>query len=167
MNATIKNPHFLDLEKTRVRFTLVQENGTTSVAELTVPKDQARGVNTHWDYILDHFDIAEMKKKRNEEEIRRRKAVEVEDKKRKAHEENIRLKNLFIKKMKSFDLPYIKEAPEDIKSAIRRAPDIDILNLILSTYTLQFIKEKEMTFVDYLDYLDDVEDEIAEKKELK
>lgn len=167
MIGTVKNPQFIDLEKTRVRFTIVQENGTSNTAELTVPENQARGVNPYWDQILDNFDVLEMRKRRNEEEQRRRKQLEVDDKKKKAHEENIRLRDLFNKKMKSFDIPFIKEAPDNIKSAIRRAPDIDTLNFILNTYTLDFMKQNNMDFVAYLDYLDDVEDEIAQKKEEK
>lgn len=164
MSFKILDPNFVDLEKTTIKFKLVNEAGAVSSAELFVPKNFERGVNKYWDYILDNFDINELRKKRNEQETRKRKERELSDKKRKAHEENVRLRNLFNKKMKAFELPFIEEASNEIKSAIRRAPDEDVLNFILNQITVDFIKNSNMTYIDYLDYLDDIEDKKAEEK---
>lgn len=164
MSFKILDPHFVDLQKTVVRFRLVNETGVTSTAELNVPQDFKRGVNKYWDYILDNFDVNEMRKKRNDEENRKKRERELADKKRKAHEENIRLRNLFNKKMKAFELPFIENASNEIKSAIRRAPDEDVLGFVLQQITADFIKENNMSYTDYLDYLDDLEDKKAEEK---
>lgn len=164
MSFKILDPHFVDLQKTVVRFKLVNDNGVTSTADLNVPQDFKRGVNKYWDYILDNFDVNEMRKRRNDEETRKKKERELADKKRKAHEENIRLRNLFNKKMKAFELPFIESASNDIKSAIRRAPDDDVLSFILHQITVEFMKENDMDYIDYLDYLDDLEDKKAEEK---
>jgi len=165
MTGKVLEPHFVDLEKTTVRFKLVSETGVTSTAELKVPKDGARGVNPYWDQILDNFDVAKMRKDRNEQETRQRKQREAEDKKRKAHEENVRLRNLFNRKMKAFELPYINEMGNDVKAAIRRAPDDQFLTLLLNQLTLKYMTDNNMSYVDYLDYIDDLEDAKLKEKE--
>lgn len=161
----ILEPEFIDLEKTRIKFKIENDSGGIQPAELVVPKDGARGINQYWDLILDNYDIMELRKKRNEKELIERRQREMKDKQRKASEENARLRKLFDKKMKAFELPYIKDAPSDVRAAIRRAPDIEILNVFLQDITVNFIKENSMSYIDYLDYLDDLEDEKQAKKE--
>lgn len=161
MTFKIIEPEFVDLEKTRVRFKIVTD-GVIQSAELKVPPKQERGVNEYWDRILDEFDIQKMREDRNNKELRDRKAREVEDKRRKGNLENQRLKELFQVKIKAFELPYITSASDDTKAAIRRAPNIELLTLILNELALGYMKENNMTYLDYIDYLDDLE----EQKEL-
>lgn len=165
MIGKVIEPEFIDLEKTRVKFKIVSENGITSNAELMVPKDQAKGENPYWDQILENFDVQEMRRRRNEKETLVRKQKEAEDKKRKAHEENIRLTKLFNKKMEAFNLPYINEGASELKAAIRRSPTSQVLDIILTGAALDFMKENNMTYIDYLDYLDDLEDKKQAEKE--
>lgn len=158
-------PEFIDLEKTRIKFKIQTDSGGIQVAEIVVPKDGERGINQYWDQILDNYDIQELRKKRNEKEILERRQREMKDKQRKANEENERLRRLFNKKMKAFDMPFIKDASSEIRSAIRRAPDMEILDLFLYDITINFMKQNNMSYVDYLDYLDDLEDEKQAKKD--
>ncbi len=159
----IKEPEFIDIQKTRVRFKLVTENGVTSTAELKVPDNWARGVNPYWDRILDEFDVEQMRKARNDLENRRKRQEEFEKKKRAAAVENEKLKQLFDNKMKAFEMPFISGAPDDIKSAIRRAPNQLILNSIIHNQMMEFMNEKGFTFTQLFDYMDELE----EQKELE
>jgi len=65
MKEQILNPEYIDIEKTRVRFKLINEYGIENIAELTVPNNKKRGVNKYWDLIMDEFDIEEMRQRRN------------------------------------------------------------------------------------------------------
>ena len=155
----IKNPQFVDLEKTKVRMTLVQENGTESVAELAVPKDKARGVNEFWDRIMDEFDIEQMRKDRNNLETRMRQDAEMQAKKRKASVENEKLKQLFDMKMTAFNLPFVANASDADKAAVRRAPSPMMLNLVVIQLATKYLEENEMSFLDLFDLLDDLQDQ--------
>lgn len=157
----ILEPEFIDVQKTRVRFKIQAESGSISVAELNVPPNMERGVNGYWDRIMDEFDIDRMRRIRNEKELRERKIKQAEEKRRLAGEENRRLKSLFEKKMKAFELPYIENAPAEIKAAIRRAPNEVILDAFMQDIMLSFMKENNMSYVDYLDYLEELEDKKA------
>lgn len=156
--SIIKNPHFIDVEKTKVRFELINDNGVTSVAELAVPPKMARGVNEFWDRILDEFDVEKMRRERNEQETRRKRQEEFDRKKRQAAEENTKLKILFDAKMKAFELPFIAEAPDNIKTAIRRSPDLTMLNCIIYSQMSKYMSDNNLTFVDIFDKLDEIQD---------
>lgn len=159
MSDTIKNPEYVDLKKTKVRFTLVSDTGVESVAELTVPQNKQRGVNKYWDRIMDEFDIEEMRNRRNILETERMRAEQHRKEKIKNEVEINRLRHLFDAKARIFELPFIKESDIETKAAIRRAPTIEVLNFIVSDITKKYIKENNMTYNDYLDYLEDLEDE--------
>ena len=103
----IKNPVYVDAKKTRIRMTLVRENGIESLAEFTVPANRERGVNEYWDRILDEFDEKQMRDQRNRIEERAKQNQEFADKKRKAAIENDKLKMLFDMKMRCFSLPFV------------------------------------------------------------
>lgn len=156
--SVIKNPHFVDVEKTKVRFELINDNGVTSVAELTVPPKMARGVNAFWDRILDEFDVEKMRRDRNNLENQRKKQVEFDRKKRQAAEENNKLKILFDAKMKAFELPFISEAPDEIKTAIRRSPDLMMLNCVITFQMSRYMQDNNASFLDILDKLDEIQD---------
>lgn len=159
MSTKILNPQFVDLEKTVVRFQIQNADGVISNAELKVPKDMARGVNPYWDRILDEFNIDQMRKERNDRETRERKQRAANDQKRKAGEENERLRRLFNRKMKAFEMFYIKEADASIKSAIRRAPDDDFLTLILTKAINDYMQANNMDLLDFMDKMEEIEDE--------
>ena len=164
MSYKIIDPEFVDLQKTHVRFKIVAD-GVIQAAELKVPPNQERGINAYWDRILDEFDIQKMREDRNNKEIRDRKAREVEDKRRKGGIENQRLKELFQVKIKAFELPYINNTDDEVKAAIRRAPSMELLNLILNELAIKFMKENSMSYLDYIDYLDDLEEQKEIAKE--
>lgn len=156
--SIIKNPQFIDVEKTRVRFELINDDGVASVAELAVPPKMARGVNPFWDRILDEFDVEKMRRERNDMETRRKRQQEFDRKKRLAAEENTKLKILFDAKMKAFELPFINEAEPTIKTAVRRAPDLQMLNCIIYYQMQKYMTDNNMNFIDIIDKLDEIQD---------
>lgn len=161
----LKNPEFVDLEKTTVRVKLVYENGSESEAQFKVPADRARGVNDMWDRILDEFDVEAMRKARNDLEIRRRREIEYEDKRRKAAIQSELLRQLFDKKMSVFNLPFMNDASRDDKASIRRAPN-EILLYAAATLVIQkYLQENNLTFVDLIDLIDDMEYEAQAKSQ--
>lgn len=157
-NFKIENPVFVDLEKTVVRFTMVYENGTKTVAELKVPRNREKGINPHWDRILEEFDVEKMRKDRNDLETQRRQINDFNHKKRKAAIENDKLSNLFNSKIKLFDLPFVAEATSEMKSSIRRAPNEMMLNLVLLQLVNDYMTKNEMNFLDLFDLIDEIEE---------
>jgi hypothetical protein len=164
MSEQILNPEYVDLEKTRVRFKIVSDTGIETIAELTVPNNKKRGVNKYWDRIMDEYDIEEMRQRRNRIEAEMRNQRRHSEEKRKTQEKVAELKTLFNEKTKVLELPFIRDAGTDIKSAIRRAPTKAVLDFIINDITRKFMEEQGMDYNDYLDYLDDLEEE-AETKE--
>lgn len=165
MTEKILEPEYVDLKKTRVRFKIIHESGIESTAELTVPEGKKKGVNKYWDRIMDEFDIEEMRKRRNNLEIEARRRNKHTEEKRKNQDQLTALQQLFNAKTKTFDLPFIQNADMETKSAIRRAPSLEILNFLVTDITKKFMEENDMDYNDYLDYLDDLEEELEEQKE--
>ena len=159
MSEKILNPEYVDLEKTRVRFKIVYENGIESIAELTVPNNKKRGVNKYWDRIMDEYDIEEMRQRRNRIETELINQKKHSEEKRKTQEKVLALKTLFNEKTKVLELPFIRDADTDVKSAIRRAPTKAVLDFIVMDLTKKFMTDRGMDYNDYLDYLDDLEEE--------
>lgn len=159
----IKNPEYVDLEKTTVKLTLVDEKGTESVAEFKVPENKTRGVNVLWDRVMDEFDIEKMRRERNNKEVRQIQEREFQEKKKKAAIESEKLRLLFETKMKVFNLPFIAQASDKDKAAVRRAPDITMLNIITAYLAQKYIADKQITFLDLLDEIDDMVDQQTKK----
>lgn len=155
----ILDPEFIDLEKTRVKFKIVNSDGFVTVAELTVPPNRQAGVNAYWDRIVAEFDIEEMRRKRNEQEVRVKRQQEFDKKRREGKEENDRLIALFNKKMKLFNLPVIANASNEIKAAIRRSPDENFLNFIYFESLRKIMVDNNFSYSDLLDYLEQLEEE--------
>lgn len=158
-NVEIKEPEFVDLQKTRMRFKVVQENGLVTTAELAVPANFARGENAYFDKILDNFDIQTLRKARNDLEIRRRREAEFLDKKKKSAIENEKLRRLFDLKMKAFDMFFIAEADTETKAALRRAPDEYMINAIVQSQIQKYITDNNMTYGDLIDKIEDLAEE--------
>lgn len=153
----IKNPEFIDLQKTFVRFLMVDENGKETVAEFKVPENREPGVNEFWDRIVQEFDIEEMRRKRNELETRIVNERERLEKKKLAQVQNEILKNLFDQKLYFFNLPFINELTDEEKSSIRRAPNISLLNMAISTILLNYTQRSGKTLIDIFDMIEDQE----------
>lgn len=161
----IKNPEFIDLQKTFVRFLMVDENGKETVAEFKVPENREPGVNEFWDRIVQEFDIEEMRRRRNELETRIINERERLEKKKLAQVQNEILKNLFDQKLYFFNLPFINELTDEEKSSIRRAPNISLLNIAVSTALLGYTERTGKTLIDVFDMIEDqeFESEVAEE----
>lgn len=159
INGTISNPHYVDLEKTTVAFTLTTPEGVITKAELKVPENKARNVNPYWDNILDNFDIEQMRLQRNQQEIRKRKQAEFEATKAKAKLDNDKLVRLFNKKTKIFAMPFVASASDDTKSAIRRCSDELMLDFIYQDILKKYMVDNNFTHTQLLDYLDDLQEQ--------
>lgn len=160
-NLNISDPEFIDLQKTKVRFKmLVGQNRV--VAELTVPPNQEKGVNPHWDYILENFDVEAMRQRRNAQEIKRRKFDEFQKKKIEAKKENDALVDLFNKKMSLFEMPFVSEASDDVKSAIRRSSDGFFLDFIYYNMLNKIMLDNNYNYLELLEYLEQLKEEKSE-----
>lgn len=157
----IKNPHYVDAKKTIVGMTLVQENGIEAQAQFSVPKNREKGVNAFWDRILEEFDEQKMRDDRNAIEVKRKRDEEFMTKKRRAAIESEKLRILFDQKMKAFEYPFVKEATNEEKSAIRRSPDSITLSIVISMLAQKYINSKNFSV---LDFVDDIDNSL-EKKE--
>lgn len=159
----IKNPHYIDLEKTRVGLTLVSENGTESRAEMVVPEGGKVGINPIWDRILNEFDEKKMREDRNNLELRRRKDAEFNDKKRKASIESEKMKMLFDSKMKCFQYPFVKNASSEEKSAVRRCPDMLTLGIVINFLSMKYIQDNNFSILEFVDNIEEHVDESESK----
>jgi 4-hydroxy-L-threonine phosphate dehydrogenase PdxA len=108
---------------------------------------------------MDEFDIEEMRQRRNKIESDLRNQQKHAEEKKKTQEKVLALKTLFNEKTKVLELPFIRDADTDVKSAIRRAPSKAILDFIVMDLTKKFMTDRGMDYNDYLDYLDDLEEE--------
>ena len=155
----IKDPFFVDLEKTTVRMKLINDSGVETIAEFKVPEDQALGVNPYWDRIVKEFDVEKMRENRNRLESRIRQEQDFRRKKDKAAVENEKLRRLFDAKMEAFNLPFIANASDEDKASVRRAPNTALLDLVVSKLAEKYMNEKNMSFIELFDMIDDMQDE--------
>lgn len=147
----IKDPRFINKSQTLVDFILIDGNGNESKARLKVPENYEKGLNFHWDYILDNFDILEMKKKleRDLEANNARNALK--DKKQKAAVNSKILSELFNYKTDFLNLPFLKDIPKEEKRLIRKAPTAFLFNVIANYIIHKHIEEGTFSFKDLID----------------
>ena len=81
-----------------------------------------------------------------------------------AQQENDALIRLFNKKMSLFEIPFISESNDDIRSAIRRSGDDLFLDFLYFDILKKIMIENNYTYVELLDYLEKVKDEKIESK---
>lgn len=143
------NPEVLECE-------LVKEDGSTERLSFSIPHEDKVGVNEYFDYIVENYHLEEIRAQYESElKIHRdnqRREKEHEQRKKEA----VELKQLFDTKAQMFELPFIKEASQDIRSALRRAPNQTTLNLIAYVAFEKYLEDKNMDCVGYLDYLDEL-----------
>ena len=135
---------------------LVNEDGSTEKISFSIPDEDKVGVNEYFDYIVENYHLEEIRAQYESElKIHRdnqRREKEHEQRKKEA----VELKQLFDTKAQMFELPFIKEASQDIRSALRRAPNQITLNLIAYVAFEKYLEDKKMDCVGYLDYLDEL-----------
>lgn len=153
----IKNPEFIDLQKTFVRMTLVDESGKETVAEFKVPDNRQAGVNEFWDRIVAEHDIEEMRRKRNNLETLRIQEAERIEKKKRAQVENDILRQLFDQKLYYFNLPFINDLTDEEKASIRRAPSINLLFIAASLVFASYMQRSGKTMTEIFDDIEDKE----------
>lgn len=153
----IKNPEFIDLQKTFVRMTLVSEDGKETVAEFKVPENREPGVNEFWDRIVAEHDVEAMRKKRNDREQLRIQELQRLEKKHKARIENDILRQLFDLKLYYFNLPFVNELTDEEKTSIRRAPNISLLNIAVTYVFNSYMSRTGKKITDIFDEIEDKE----------
>lgn len=153
----IKNPEFVDLQKTFVRMLLVDESGRETLAEFKVPENKEPGINEFWDRIVVEHDVEVMRKKRNDLEAMRIQEVQRLEKKKKSQIENEILRQLFDQKLYYFNLPFVSELTDDEKSSIRRAPNLTLLNVAVTSVFNSYMSRTGKTIVDIFDEIEDRE----------
>lgn len=153
----IKNPEFIDLQKTFVRMTLEDENGKQTVAEFKVPENRQLGINEFWDRIVAEHDVEAMRQRRNEIESRAIAERERLEKKRKAQIENETLRTLFDQKLYFFNLPFVNDLTDEEKSSIRRAPNLTLLQIAAVSSMLTYMQRTGKTLTDIFDEIEDAE----------
>lgn len=157
----IKNPEFIDLEKTFVRMTLVTEDGKETVAEFKVPEGRQTGINEFWDRIVAEHDIEAMRKRRNDLELMKIQESQRMEKKRRAQIETEMLRQLFDQKLYYFNLPFINELTDEEKASIRRAPNMNLLFIAATNVFTSYMQRTGKTMVDIFDNIEDKEFEDA------
>jgi hypothetical protein len=153
----IKNPEFVDLQKTFVRMLLVDESGKETLAEFKVPENKEPGINEFWDRIVAEHDVEVMRKKRNDIEAMRIQELQRLEKKKKSQVENEILRQLFDQKLYYFNLPFVSELTDDEKSSIRRAPNLTLLNVAVASVFNSYMSRTGKTIVDIFDEIEDRE----------
>ena len=151
----IKNPHFTNASMTKVRLTLENENGSSSIAELVISPDRQPGANKMWDRIASEFDVAKMEEdlKARFAQLERQKKFEAE--KAQAARENEKLRILFGQKVEALKLPFIVNGPDEYKRLIRKSPDLFILQFVLYKLAEDYMKNKSLTLSDFIDEIEE------------
>jgi len=153
--SKLLKPRFLNPQT--MECDLVDEKGSVQKISFALPENEQKGVNQYFDYIVENYHLEEIKAQYESElKIHRDKQrqQQLASQRRKESEE---LKKLFDLKAQLFDMPFIKNCNQEMRSAIRRAPNTIVLNLIVSIAFETYIKENNMSCNDYLDYLDDLQ----------
>ena len=134
----------------------VRKDGSTQQLDFTVPEDEESGVNEYFDFIVENYSLKDIKAQ-YEVALRKHRAMQQEESDRKKRdEENERLKRLFNQKSNLFEMPFIKEGSTEVRSAIRRAPDEQILQVIAVDSFRRYLDDKNMKYSDYLNYVDEL-----------
>lgn len=151
----IKNPHFTNPSMTKIRLTLVNESGTSSTAELTIPADRKPGTNKMWDRIAAEFDVSKMEEdlKFRLGQVERQRKFQAE--KEQAAKENEKLRFLFAQKVEALKLPFVKNGKEEYKKLIRKSPDMFTLNFVIYKIAEDHMKENSMEISDFIEMIED------------
>lgn len=141
---------------TTIRCQGVLADGTLEEIDIEVPPNDEAGVNEYFDFILNTYDIADIRAAYDVALKRHRAQQAAERDKQRRAEENKRLEVLFNSKAKIFEMPFISDSSAEVRSAIRRAPNLEILNIIVTDSFRTYLEANEMTYSDYLDHLDEL-----------
>lgn len=141
---------------TTLRCQGVLADGSLEEIDIEIPPNDAAGVNEYFDFILDTYDMTDIRAAYDVALKRHRAQQAAEKDKQRREEENKRLEVLFNAKAKVFEMPFIADSSSDVRSAIRRAPNVEILNIIVSDSFRLYLETNEMTYSDYLDRLDEI-----------
>ena len=143
------NPSLLECD-------LVNLDGSISKISFPIPPEEKTGINEYFDYIVANYHLDEIRATYESElkahRDRQRHQQLIDQRKKEAQA----LSQLFDTKAQLFDMPFVKDSSQDLRSAIRRAPDQITLNLIVSHAFEKYLQIKDMSCSDYLDYLDEL-----------
>jgi hypothetical protein len=106
-----------------------------------------------------------MKKRRDDIEKKIKIEQSLSEKKKRAANDNRILQSLFDKKLKFFNLHFIKDLTPEEKSAIRRASDETFLTIAIVEAVQNYIKRSGKTLLELFDEIEDEEyKKLDEKK---
>jgi len=154
MSFKIVSPRFINDKKEMVA-KVVFDNGRKQTISFTVPEDINQSGNKYWDYIRSNFEITELEASWDQALEQHRKAQEHRKEKEKQRPEIERLTKLFELKTEVFQIPFIQNADIETKSAIRRAPNQFLLQLIVNDVIKNHMEENKLSFHDIMDVLDE------------
>lgn len=151
----IKKARYMNPSKTKIQVTLENENGTVNVAEFQITKDAPEGTNAIWDRIKKEYDLNEMDVEL-ENAIKRSAAQrDYEEKKKKASIESAKMKMLFDAKLNFFNFPFIDQLTDEEKATIRRAPDLQMLQIAIVMVVTSYSSRTGKSLLDIFDEIED------------
>lgn len=133
---------------TLVEFDLYDANNNKSQARLRIP--EKRGMNKHWDYILDNFDFEKMKSdwKKYEQQVFQKQKIN--NKTQKAAINQRMMSELFNAKTHFLNLPFAKNLSREDKRIIRKAPDMMSFQMAFIYVTLKYVEESQTSMKDLI-----------------
>jgi len=149
LKPRLLNPSLLECD-------LVKLDGSVSKISFEIPQDEKAGINKYFDYIVSNYHLEEIKATYESELKAHRDRQRHEKLVKQRQKEAKELSQLFDTKAQLFDMPFVRDSAQEIRSAIRRAPDQVTLNLIVSHAFEKYLQSNNMSCNDYLDYLDEL-----------
>jgi len=150
------NPRFIN--PVEISCTCIKDDDSEMRIEFAVPDGDppAKGQNKYYDYLIENFNLSDLKERyKNELAEHRRRQQERQDRGN-AAKETERLKVLFDHKAQVFEMPFVKESAPELKSALRRASSLSMLNVLVVCAFQEYLSSKEMSYNEYLDYVDEL-----------
>lgn len=149
----ITNPRYADLQKRALKFDVIEPNGSVRIAFLHVPENPDD--NIYFKHIVEKWGYEELDKELERRAQETRDYNERAELRKKSDEEALELRQLFTRKNECFNLPWVKNASDDVVSGIRRAQTEGILNAIVAA---ELIKYMDKTNVDYESLMDEIDE---------
>jgi hypothetical protein len=151
----IRKAKYMNQDKTKIQVLLENENGTTNLAEFQIRKDALEGENVLWDRIKKEYDMSLMDSDLEDSIRRFNLQREYEDKRKKAALESEKMKMLFDAKLNFFNFPLIDELSDEEKATIRRAPDLQMLQVAIVWVLINYATRNNKSMLDVFDAMED------------
>ena len=156
MLENIRNPHYMNASKTIIGFVIINPNGgSEQIGQYTIPGPE-EGTNKDHEYIKVNFDMDQMAIDVDKAVEWEKKQLQIIKLKDEGNAEASILARLFNLKAEAFKLPWIHSASTETKMAVRRSPNENILNTILSVEMMRYMEKESLNYGDLLDQVEDI-----------